>query len=71
MFYLTILLKFNNRGSSIIDYSHAIITYLADKYAKDDTLYPKDAQKRARVIQRLFFDATVLYQRFADAYVST
>lgn len=48
--------------------SRAIITYLVDKYAKDDSLYPKDPKKRAVVLQRLFFDATVLYQRFGEAY---
>lgn len=48
--------------------SRAIITYLAEKYGKNDSLYPKDVRKRALVLQRLFFDATTLYQRFADAY---
>ncbi|KAK7602938.1 hypothetical protein V9T40_006912 [Parthenolecanium corni] len=48
--------------------SRAIITYLAEQYGKNDSLYPKDARKRALVVQRLFFDATTLYQRFADAY---
>jgi glutathione S-transferase len=48
--------------------SRAIITYLADKYGKDDTLYPKCPKKRAVILQRLFFDAGTLYQRFADAY---
>ena len=46
------------------------MTYLVDKYAKNDSLYPKDLEKHSRVLHRLFFDATVLYQRFADAYVS-
>lgn len=50
-------------------FSRAIIGYLADKYGKNDTLYPKDPKKRAIVNQRLFFDAGTLYQRFADAYV--
>lgn len=48
--------------------SRAINTYLVEKYAKDDTLLPKDPQKRALVLQRLFFDAGTLYQRFGDAY---
>lgn len=48
--------------------SRSIITYLVDKYGKDDSLYPKEPRKRALVLQRLFFDATTLYQRFADAY---
>lgn len=57
-------------GIAFLNYSRAIITYLVEKYAKDDSLYPKDVNKRALVLQRLFFDATVLYQRFADAFVS-
>nr|UJZ92577.1 glutathione S-transferase [Scaphoideus titanus] len=48
--------------------SRAIICYLAEKYGKDDSLYPKDAQKRALVNQRLYFDIGTLYQRFGDLY---
>jgi glutathione S-transferase len=47
--------------------SRTIMTYLIDKYAKDDTLYPKDLAIRARVNQRLLFDAE-LYERFGDYY---
>ncbi|XP_054266373.1 glutathione S-transferase 1-1-like [Macrosteles quadrilineatus] len=48
--------------------SRAIITYLADKYGKDDSLYPRCIKKRAVVNQRLYFDAGTLFQRFADYY---
>lgn len=41
--------------------SHAICAYLVDKYAKDDSLYPKDLQSRARCNQRMIFNATKLY----------
>lgn len=41
--------------------SHAISTYLIGKYAKNDSLYPKDLFKRAKIDQRLFFDAGVLF----------
>jgi len=53
-------------------FSRAIICYLADKYPKedDDTLYPGDAQKRALIHQRLFFDMGTLAQRFINYYVS-
>ncbi|XP_049802877.1 glutathione S-transferase D5-like [Schistocerca nitens] len=36
--------------------SRAIVTYLVSKYAKDDSLYPKDLEKRVLVDQRLYFD---------------
>ncbi|KAG7190908.1 hypothetical protein KM043_006967 [Ampulex compressa] len=48
--------------------SRAIMTYLADQYGKNDTLYPKDAKKRAMVNQRLFFDMGTLYQSFSEYY---
>uniref|UniRef100_A0A1L8E4W2 glutathione transferase n=1 Tax=Nyssomyia neivai TaxID=330878 RepID=A0A1L8E4W2_9DIPT len=48
--------------------SRAILVYLVDKYAKNDALYPKDPQKRARVNQKLYFDMGSLYQRFAEYY---
>ncbi|XP_036331248.1 glutathione S-transferase 1-like [Rhagoletis pomonella] len=42
--------------------SHAIIAYLVRRYAKDDSLYPKDFLKRAVVDQRLHFESGVLFQ---------
>nr|AEV23869.1 glutathione S transferase class theta variant 1 [Periplaneta americana] len=48
--------------------SRAIICYLADKYGKDDSLYPKDPKKRAIVNHRLFFEAACMSQRYADYY---
>nr|QII57462.1 glutathione-S transferase epsilon3 [Xenocatantops brachycerus] len=44
--------------------SHAIATYLVSQYGKDDSLYPKEPKKRARVDQRLYFEATTLFPRF-------
>uniref|UniRef100_A0A1B6E3T1 Uncharacterized protein n=1 Tax=Clastoptera arizonana TaxID=38151 RepID=A0A1B6E3T1_9HEMI len=57
----------NDNGFALNE-SRAILAYLSDKYAKDDSLYPKDPKKRAVVNQRLFFDIGTLYQRFSDCY---
>ncbi|CAG9767479.1 unnamed protein product [Ceutorhynchus assimilis] len=43
--------------------SHAINAYLVTKYGKNDSLYPKDLQKRAIVDQRLHFDSGVVFPR--------
>ncbi|XP_030030270.2 glutathione S-transferase 1-like [Manduca sexta] len=48
--------------------SRAITSYLADKYAKNDQLYPKDLNRRAVVNQRLFFDSTMLYPNTKNIY---
>lgn len=44
--------------------SRAILIYLVEKYASNDSLYPKDPQQRAKVNQQLFFDCDTLYTRF-------
>lgn len=46
-------------GEAFYD-SHAIVTYLVSKYAANDALYPADLVLRAKIDQRLYFDAGVL-----------
>ncbi|XP_068157672.1 glutathione S-transferase D5-like [Drosophila tropicalis] len=48
--------------------ARAILTYLVEKYAKTDSLYPKDPKQRALVNQRLYFDIGTLNQSFMDYY---
>ncbi|KAH8272925.1 hypothetical protein KR018_010985 [Drosophila ironensis] len=55
----------DDNGTYLWD-SHAIVTYLVDKYGKSDELYPKDLAKRAVINQRLFFDASVLYASISN-----
>ncbi|KAH8279048.1 hypothetical protein KR026_000138 [Drosophila bipectinata] len=55
----------DDNGTYIWD-SHAIVTYLVDKYGKSDELYPKDLAKRAAINQRLYFDASVIYASIAS-----
>lgn len=43
--------------------SQAICTYLIDKYAPNDDLYPRDLFTRARINQRLYFVCAVLYPK--------
>lgn len=49
--------------------SRAILGYLANKYGKDDSYYPKDPQKRAIVDQRLYFDMGTLAKTFGDYFI--
>lgn len=47
----------------VITDSHVICSYLADKYAVDESLYPKDKVKRMQVDARLYFDCGHLFPR--------
>lgn len=45
------------------------MTYLVQKYGKDDSLYPKDFQQRALVDKMLYFDIGVLYKSIIGYWV--
>ena len=38
------------------------MAYLVMKYAKNDSLYPRDPEKRSLVEHRLYFDMGTLYE---------
>lgn len=46
------------------------MTYMVDKYADNDNLYPKDLKKRAIVNQRLHYSGGVIFCRLLGALVS-
>lgn len=50
--------------------SHAITTYLIDKYANNHTIYPKDLQIRGRIHQRMHFDSSVLFPPLRQCLVA-
>lgn len=50
--------------------SRAIVIYLVEKYAKDDSLYPIDSKTRAIINQRLFFDLGTLSQKFIKYFTT-
>lgn len=50
-------------GNTKVFDSNAIAIYLVEKYAKDDSLYPKDLEMRTKVNERLFFIASYLFPR--------
>ncbi|XP_049803091.1 glutathione S-transferase 1-like [Schistocerca nitens] len=56
-------------GGYFLSDSHAIVTYIVDKYAKNDSLYPKDILKRSIVHERLFFDVA-LYTKVLNYVVA-
>lgn len=51
--------------------SRAICIYLIDKFAKNDSLYPKDPKTRAVINQRIFFDLSTLYKNFGEYYFAS
>lgn len=55
-------------NNSII-HSRPIMGYLVSKYAKNDSLYPKDPKKRGMVDQMLYFDIGTLNENVIKCYV--
>lgn len=49
--------------------SSAIAIYLVEKYAKEDSLYPKDLQLRAKVNEKLFYVGNYLFPRIYQLFV--
>lgn len=50
-------------GDTTIFDSNAIAIYMVEKFAKDDSLYPKDLNQRTKVNERLFYVASYFFPR--------
>lgn len=48
--------------------SSAIAIYLVENYAKNDSLYPKDKLKRAKVNEKLFYVATSVFPSIFNVF---
>ncbi|EFN77829.1 Glutathione S-transferase 1-1 [Harpegnathos saltator] len=58
-----------NDNGFILCESRPIMAYLVSKYARNDSLYPRDPKQRAVVDQMMYFDAGSLYSNIVKCYV--
>lgn len=56
-------------GDFVLTESRAIMAYLVNKYKPDSELYPSEPRSRALVDQRLYYDATVVFESCAHIIV--
>lgn len=54
----------------VLTQSRAIMIYLVNSRRLGSALYPQESRKRAVIDQRLYYDATVVFERNGDAIVS-
>jgi glutathione S-transferase len=57
-------------GNFVLTESQAIMGYLVNKFKPNDPLYPFDPKKRAKIDQRLYYDATAFFPANAVPVVS-
>lgn len=57
-------------GDFVLVESRAILAYLVSSRSPNSDLYPADLKQRALVDSRLYYDATIVFERLADLVVS-
>lgn len=55
----------------VLSESRAILVYLINTRQAGSDLYPTDPKTRALIDQRLYYDATVVFQKLAELVVSS
>ncbi|CRL00424.1 CLUMA_CG013690, isoform A [Clunio marinus] len=53
-------------GDFVLTESRAILAYLLNKFQPESDLFPQDPKARAVVDQKLYYDATVVFESFAQ-----
>ena len=57
-------------GCFTLTESRAILAYIVDTRQPGCSLYPKDEKKRAKIDERLFFDAATFFPKISNVMVS-
>jgi glutathione S-transferase len=54
----------------VLTESRAILAYMVNKFKPEGSLYPNDPKQRAVVDEKLYFDASVVFEAVANIVVS-
>lgn len=57
-------------GDLILNDSATILLYLSERFGEHTNMFPKDFTQRLKIIDKLLFNATVLFKRDSETFVS-